>query len=124
MDNVICTCRLTNKENNKYYGQYNLCFRGGDINLKTQTITKTVSIGTYSRQQVTFTFGDLKEVIGVSDITKTATSNAFGKYQDLGQRNVIPVSFISISGNTVTLGIWGQVDTTSEAQWSVTAIGK
>lgn len=103
----------------------NLIFAyGGGINLKTQTITKTVSIGTYSRQQVTFTFGDLKEVIGVSDITKTATSNAFGKYQDLGQRNVIPVSFISISGNTVTLDICGQVDTTSEAQWSVTAIGK
>lgn len=97
---------------------------GGNINLKTQTITKTVSIGTYSRQQVTFTFSDLKEVVGVSDITKTATSNAFGKYQDLGQRNVIPVSFISISGNTVTLDIWGQVETTSEAQWSVTAVGK
>ena len=59
-----------------------------------------------------------------SNITKTATSNAFGKYQDLGQRNVIPVSFISISGNTVTLDILGQVDTTSEAQWSVTAVGK
>ena len=94
------------------------------ITIKTQTVTKTVSIGTYSRQQVTFTFSNLKKVIGVSNITKTATSNAFGKYQDLGQRNVIPVSFISISGNTVTLDIWGQVDTTSEAQWSVTAIGK
>ena len=99
-------------------------FGGGNNNLKTQTIKKTVSIVAYGRQQVTFTFGDLKEVVGVSDITKTATSNAFGKYQDLGQRNVIPVSFISISGNTVTLDIWGQADTTSEAQWSVTAVGK
>lgn len=41
---------------------------GGGINLKTQTITKTVSIGTYSRQQVTFTFSDLKEVVGVSNM--------------------------------------------------------
>lgn len=94
------------------------------ITIKTQTVTKTVTLAKYARQQVTFTFSNLKEVVGVSNITKTATSNAYGKYQDLGQRNVIPVSFISISGNTVTLDIWGQVDVTSEAQWSVTAIGK
>lgn len=94
------------------------------ITIKTQTVTKTVTLAKYARQQVTFTFSNLKEVVGVSDITKTATSNVYGKYQDLGQRNVIPVSFISISGNTVTLDIWGQVDVTSEAQWSVTAIGK
>ena len=94
------------------------------ITIKTQTVTKTVSLGTYSRQQVTFTFSNLKKVIGVSNITKAATSNAYGKYQDLGQRNVIPVSYISISGNTVTLDIWGQVDTSNEANWSVTAIGE
>lgn len=94
------------------------------ITIKTQTVTKTVSLGTYARQQVTFTFSNLKRVIGVSNITKAATSNAYGKYQDLGQRNVIPVSYISISGNTVTLDIWGQVDTSNEANWSVTAIGE
>lgn len=105
MDNIIYTFR-------------------GDNNLKTQTITKTVSIVAYGRQQVTFTFNNLSEVVGVSNITKTATSNAYGKYQDLGQRNIIPVSFISISGNTVTLDIWGQVDVSSEANWSVTAVGK
>ncbi len=95
-----------------------------ETSVKSQTVTKTVTLAKYARQQVTFTFSNLKEVVGVSNITKTATSNAYGKYQDLGQRNVIPVSFISISGNTVTLDIWGQVDVTSEAQWSVTAIGK
>lgn len=95
-----------------------------ETSVKSQTVTKTVTLAKYASQQVTFTFDNLKEVLGVSNITKTATSNAFGKYQDLGQRNVIPVSFISISGNTVTLDIWGQVDVTSEAQWSVTAIGK
>lgn len=94
------------------------------ITIKTQTVTKTVSLGTYARQQVTFTFSNLKKVIGVSNITKAATSNAYGKYQDLGQRNVIPVSYISINGNTVTLDIWGQVDTSNEANWSVTAIGE
>lgn len=94
------------------------------ITIKIQTVTKTVSLGTYSRQQVTFTFSNLKKVIGVSNITKAATSNAYGKYQDLGQRNVIPLSYISISGNTVTLDIWGQVDTSNEANWSVTAIGE
>lgn len=94
------------------------------ITIKTQTVTKTVSIGAYERQQVTFTFSNLKKVIGVSNITKAATSNAYGKYQDLGQRNVIPVSYISISGNTVTLDIWGQVDISNEANWSVTAIGE
>ena len=91
--------------------------------VKSQTVKKTVSIGSYSRKQVTFTFSNLNKVVGVSNITKTATSNAYGNYQDLGQSNVIPVSFISISGNNVTLDIWGQVDTTSEAQWSVTAVG-
>lgn len=95
-----------------------------ETSVKSQTVTKTVTLAKYARQQVVFTFSNLKQVVGVSDITKTATSNAYGKYQDLGQRNVIPVSFISISGNTVTLDIWGQVDVTSEAQWSVTAIGK
>ena len=95
-----------------------------ETSVKSQTVTKTVTLAKYARQQVTFTFSNLKEVVGVSNITKKATSNAFGKYQDLGQRNVIPVSFISISGNTVTLDIWGQVDVTSEAQWSVTAVGK
>ena len=95
-----------------------------ETSVKSQTVTKTVTLAKYARQQVTFTFSNLKEVVGVSNITKTATSNAYGKYQDLGQRNVIPVSFISISGNTVTLDIWGQVDVTSEAQWSITAIGK
>lgn len=95
-----------------------------ETSVKSQTVTKTVTLAKYARQQVTFTFSNLKEVVGVSNITKTATSNAYGKYQDLGQRNVIPVSFISISGNTVTLDIWGQVDVTNEAQWSVTAIGK
>ena len=95
-----------------------------ETSVKSQTVTKTVTLAKYARQQVTFTFSNLKEVVGVSNITKTATSNAYGKYQYLGQRNVIPVSFISISGNTVTLDIWGQVDVTSEAQWSVTAIGK
>ena len=94
------------------------------IAIKTQTVTKTVSISAYGRQQVTFTFSNLKKVIGVSNITKAATSNAYGKYQDLGQRNVIPVSYISISGNTVTLDIWGQVDISNEANWSVTAIGE
>ena len=95
-----------------------------ETSVKSQTVTKTVTLAKYARQQVTFTFSNLKEVVGVSNITKTATSNAYGKYQDLGQRNVIPVSFISISRNTVTLDIWGQIDVTSEAQWSVTAIGK
>ena len=95
-----------------------------ETSVKSQTVTKTVTLAKYARQQVTFTFSNLKEVVGVSNITKTATSNAYGKYQDLGQRNVIPVSFISISGNTVTIDIWGQVDVTNEAQWSVTAIGK
>lgn len=95
-----------------------------ETSVKSQTVTKTVTLAKYARQQVTFTFSNLKKVIGVSNITKAATSNAYGKYQDLGQRNVIPVSYISISGNTVTLDIWGQVDVTSEAQWSVTAIGK
>ena len=95
-----------------------------ETSVKSQTVTKTVTLVKYARQQVTFTFSNLKEVVGVSNITKKATSNAYGKYQDLGQRNVIPVSFISISGNTVTLDIWGQIDVTSEAQWSVTAIGK
>lgn len=95
-----------------------------ETSVKSQTVTKTVTLAKYARQQVTFTFSNLKEVVGVSNITKTATSNAYGKYQDLGQRNVIPVSFISISGNTVTLDIWGQVEITSEAQWSVTAVGK
>lgn len=95
-----------------------------ETSVKSQTVTKTVTLAKYARQQVTFTFSNLKEVVGVSNITKTATSNAYGKYQDLGQRNVIPVSFISISGNTVTLDIWGQVDVTNEARWSVTAIGK
>ena len=94
------------------------------ITIKTQTVTKTVSLSAYARQQVTFTFSNLKKVIGVSNITKAATSNAYGKYQDLGQRNVIPVSYISISGNTVTLDIWGQVDISNEANWSVTAIGE
>ncbi len=94
------------------------------ITVKTQTVTKTVSISAYGRQQVTFTFSNLKKVIGVTNITKAATSNAYGKYQDLGQRNVIPVSYISISGNTVTLDIWGQVDISNEAKWSVTAIGE
>lgn len=95
-----------------------------ETSVKSQTVTKTVTLAKYAREQVVFTFSNLKQVVGVSDITKTATSNAYGKYQDLGQRNVIPVSFISISGNTVTLDIWGQVDVTSEAQWSVTAVGK
>lgn len=95
-----------------------------ETSVKSQTVTKTVTLAKYAREQVTFTFSNLKEVVGVSDITKTATSNVYGKYQDLGQKNIIPVSFISISGNTVTLDIWGQVDVTSEAQWSVTAIGK
>ena len=95
-----------------------------ETSVKSQTVTKTVTLAKYARQQVVFTFSNLKQVVSVSDITKTATSNAYGKYQDLGQRNVIPVSFISISENTVTLDIWGQVDVTSEAQWSVTAIGK
>lgn len=94
------------------------------ITIKTQTVTKTVSLSAYASQQVTFTFSNLKKVIGVSNITKAATSNVFGKYQDLGQRNVIPVSYISISGNTVTLDIWGQVDISNEANWSVTAIGE
>ena len=94
------------------------------ITVKTQTVTKTVSISAYGRQQVTFTFSNLKKVIGVTNITKAATSNAYGKYQDLGLRNVIPVSYISISGNTVTLDIWGQVDISNEAKWSVTAIGE
>ena len=93
-------------------------------NVKSQTVTKTVSINAYAHQNVTFTFSNLKKVDGVSNITKKATSNAFGKYQDLGQRNAIPVSFISISGNNVILDIWGQVDTSSEAQWSVTAVGQ
>ena len=95
-----------------------------ETSVKSQTVTKTVTLAKYARQQVTFTFSNLKQVVGVSNITKIATSNAYGKYQDLGQRNVIPVSFIAISGNTVTLDIWGQVDVTSEAQWSVTAVGK
>ena len=95
-----------------------------ETSVKSQTVTKTVTLAKYAREQVVFTFSNLKQVVGVSDITKTATSNAYGKYQDLGQRNVIPVSFISISGNTVTLDIWGQVDIANEAQWSVTAIGK
>ena len=95
-----------------------------ETSVKSQTVTKTVTLAKYARQQVTFTFSNLKEVVGVSNITKKATSNVYGKYQDLGQRNIIPVSYISISGNTVTLDIWGQVDVTSEAQWSVTAIGK
>lgn len=96
----------------------------GGASLKTQTISKTVNLGVYSSSKEVFTFTELQEVLGIVSIEKIATDNAFGKYQDLGQRNVIPVSFITISGNTVTLDIWGQVDTTNEASWKVTAIGR
>lgn len=96
----------------------------GSDNLKSQTISKVVNLSAYASSKEVFTFTDLQEVLGIVSIEKIATDNAYGKYQELGQRNVIPVSFITISGNTVTLDIWGQVDTTNEATWKVTAIGK
>ena len=97
---------------------------GGNINLKTQTITKTLSLKSGEVKTLTFTFNELTTVCGISDITRTKTSNAYGQYQDINGRYDNPHSFFTITGNTVVIEIQGYVDTSSEAQWSVTAVGK
>lgn len=94
------------------------------INLKTQTITKTLSLTAGEVKTLTFTFNELTTVCGISDITRTKTSNAYGQYQDINGRYDNPHSFFTITGNTVVIEIQGYVDTSSEAQWSVTAVGK
>ena len=99
-------------------------FGGGNINLKTQTITKTLSLKSGEVKTLTFTFNELTTVCGISDITRTKTSNAYGQYQDINGRYNNPHSFFTITGNTVVIEIQGYVDTSSEAQWSVTAVGK
>lgn len=92
---------------------------------KTQTVSQIVELNAYSSGDFTFTFDTLTNVYGVSSILKEKTEdNSFGQYMDVGQRNVAPVNYIkAISGNTVTLNIWGQVDTKAKAKITVTAIG-
>lgn len=92
--------------------------------MKTQTVTKTLSLKSGEVKTLTFTFNELTTVCGISGITRTKTSNAYGQYQDINGRYDNPHSFFTITGNTVVIEIQGYVDTSSEAQWSVTAVGK
>lgn len=93
---------------------------------KTQTVSQIIDLGAYSSGDFTFTFNTLTTVYGVSSILKEKTEdNNFGQYIDVGQRNIAPINYIkAISGNTVTLNIWAQVDTKAKAKITVTAIGQ
>ena len=92
---------------------------------KTQTGSQIIDLEAYGKGDFTFTFNTLTTVYGVSSILKEKTNdNSFGQYIDVGQRNAAPVNYIKkISGNTVTLSIWAQVDTRAKAKITVTAIG-
>lgn len=93
---------------------------------KTQTVSQVISLKAYSTDDFTFTFDTLTTVYGVSSILKEKTEdNSYGQYMELGQRNFAPVNYIkAITGNTVTLNIWAQVDTSAKAKITVTAIGQ
>ena len=93
---------------------------------KTQTVSQVIGLEAYGKGDFTFTFDTLTTVYGVSSILKEKTEdNNFGQYMDLGQRNFAPVNYIkAITGNTVTLNIWAQVDAPAKAKITVTAIGQ
>ena len=93
---------------------------------KTQTVSQIIELEAYSKGDFTFTFDTLTTVYGVSSILKEKTDdNNFGQYIDLGQSNIAPINYIkTITGNTVTLNIWSQVDAPAKAKITVTAIGQ
>lgn len=95
-----------------------------ETSVKSQTVNQTIVLTAGQVKTLTFTFNELTTVYGISNITRTKTSQAYGQYQDINGRYDNPHPYFSISGNTVVLQIQGYVDTTSEAQWSVTAVGK
>lgn len=81
---------------------------------------------TTTTRSYTFIFDELEEVKGVLQITKKGT-DYYGVYQYL-----IPVdsenqntygSFWSINGNTVTIKMRNQVNTSSTADWAIIAVG-
>ena len=92
-------------------------------NVKSQAVSQTIGLNAYSKADITFAFSSLSVVYGISSIYKEET-NAFGKYQDLAQRNSSLINYVkAISENKVTIEICGQVDTYSEAKWTITAVG-
>lgn len=95
------------------------------ITIKTQTVSQTINMTSGEQKTVTFTFNNLKKVLGVSKIYRPYnTSQAYSSHQKLDSRYYVDLDPIIISGNTVKLVLTSMVDTNSQATWSVTAIGE
>lgn len=91
---------------------------------KTQTVEQTISMTSGEQKTVTFTFNNLTKVLGVSRIYRPYnTSQGYSSHQKLDSRYYVDLDPIIISGNTVKLVLTSNVDTNSQATWSVTAIG-
>lgn len=96
-----------------------------ETSVKSQTVTKTISMTSGEQKTVTFTFNNLTKVLGVSRIYRPYNTNqAYSSHQKLDSRYYVDLDPIIISGNTVKLVLTSMVDTNSQATWSVTAIGK
>lgn len=94
--------------------------------IKTQTITQSISMPATTTRSYTFIFDELEEVKGVLQITKKST-DTYGTYQYLipvdGASQNADGSFLSINGNTVKITMRNQVNTSSTADWTITAVG-
>ena len=96
---------------------------GGGDSFKTQTVTQRIKF-TGSYYLASFTFDQLKEVKGVVQISRANNGLRFCSYQVI-KRNIgyEMQLFASISGNTVSFVLEEQAEATTEADWTVTAIG-
>lgn len=96
--------------------------------MNSQTVTQELSLTSGENKEVTFTFTDFKEVLGVTKISRPFEPNTQGSpypsHQILDARYYQDYDPIKIIDNTVILYISNRTDTNSTATWSVTAIGK
>lgn len=91
--------------------------------IKEQTVSKNISLGETAYINAVFIFDELTEVKGVKSINKNGSVHHTLKPVDNQENIWVNGSFLSISGNTVTINIKNQLNTGSSCEWTVTAVG-
>ena len=86
--------------------------------VKTATKSGSITVATASRNNITFSFPELKEVLGISALSATTDGN-----NGLLYSGIYPGGGIAIYGNTITVPVYNNTSRNVNVAVSVTVVG-
>lgn len=113
-------------DNGKYLSSVSVAAIGSA--LKTQTVSRTVTLNSGAKTTTTFTFSNMTTILGITKIQKTSGSGLitmFTGYPDAGTgENALNIPSGGISGNTIVQRFINNSDANNQsAVIAITAVG-